>query len=93
MSRLRCGQGSDSDGRDLLYAGPSQHAGPHHSTALMEHVLAGARLDRVDGEGSRCNGPTRSRSQDVTVGGWVTIRGRQTTLTDLLGGRFCTLPL
>ena len=56
-------------------------------------VLAGARLDRVDGGGSRCNGPTRSRSQDVTVGGWVTIRGRQTTLTDLLGGRFCTLPL
>ena len=48
-------------------------------------MLAGARLDRVDGEGSRCNGPTRSRSQDVTVGGWVTIRGRQTTLTDLLG--------
>jgi hypothetical protein len=30
-------------------------------------VLAGARLDRVEGGGSRCNGPTRSRSQDVTV--------------------------
>ena len=46
-------------------------------------MLAGARLDRVDGGGSRCNGPTRSRSQDVTVGGWVTIRGRPTTLTEL----------
>ena len=33
---MRCGRSSDSDGRDLLYAGPVQHAGPHHSTALME---------------------------------------------------------
>ena len=30
-------------------------------------VLAGARLDRVDGEGSRWTGPTRSRSQDVSL--------------------------
>ena len=45
-------------------------------------MLAGARLDRVDGEGSRCNGPTRSRSQDVTVGGWVTVT-IQTRLTEL----------
>ena len=36
MSRLRFGRSSDSDGRDLLYAGQVQHAGPHHSTALME---------------------------------------------------------
>ena len=73
MSRLRCGRSSDSDGRDLVYAGPGQHAGPHHSTALMEQgelqreVPAGARLDRVEGGGSRRTGPTWSRSQDVTV--------------------------
>ena len=36
MSRQQCGRGSDTDGRDLLYAGPVQHAGPLHSTALME---------------------------------------------------------
>ena len=36
MSRLWCGRSSDSDAQDLLYAGPVQHAGPHHSTALME---------------------------------------------------------
>ena len=30
-------------------------------------VLAGARLDRVDGRGSRWTGPTRSRSQDVPL--------------------------
>ena len=30
-------------------------------------VLAGARLDRVDGGGSRWTGPTRSRSQDVPL--------------------------
>ena len=46
---------------------------------------AGARLDRVEGGGSRWTGPTRSRSQRCTVGGWVTIRGRPTTLTELLG--------
>jgi hypothetical protein len=36
MSRLRCGRSSDSDGRDLRFAGLVQHARPHHSTAPME---------------------------------------------------------
>ena len=30
-------------------------------------VLAGARLDQVDGGGSRWSGPTRNRSQDVPL--------------------------
>ena len=30
-------------------------------------VLAGARLDRVDGGGSRWTGPTRNRSQDLPL--------------------------
>ena len=85
MSRLRCGRSLDSDGRDLLYAGPVQHAGPHHSTALMEQERGAGRgavgsgrwrritVDRADSEPEpRC-----------TVGGWVTIRGRPTMLTEL----------
>ena len=36
MSRLRCGRSSDSDGRDLRFAGLVQPARPHHSTAPEE---------------------------------------------------------
>ena len=95
MSRLRCGRSLDSDGRDLLYAGPVQHAGPHHSTALMEQERGAGRaavgsgrwrritVDRADSEPEpRC-----------TVGGWVTIRGPTDKINGTIPGRFCTLPL
>ena len=36
MNRLRCGRSSDSDGRDLRFAGPVQPAKQHHSTAPVE---------------------------------------------------------
>ena len=36
MSRLRCGRSSDSDGRDLRFAGLVQPARQHHSTAPEE---------------------------------------------------------
>ena len=36
MSRLRCSQNADSDGRDLRFAGLEQHAGQHQSSTLME---------------------------------------------------------
>jgi hypothetical protein len=88
MSRLLCGQSSDSDGRDLLYAGPVQHAGPHHSTALMGQ-------ERGAGWGAAGSGRRRRITVDradsepeprCTVGGWVTIRGQSTILTELCSG-------
>ena len=58
MRRLRCGRSSASEGWDLLYTGPVQHVGLHHSTALLEQ-------ERGAGRGAA--GPTRSRSQDVPL--------------------------
>ena len=88
MSRLRCGRSSDSDGRDLFYAGPVKHARQHHSTALMEQERGAGQgavgpVDQVDGGGSRLTGPTRSRSQDVPLEVGSRYGGRPTRLTEL----------
>ena len=88
MSRLRCGRSSDSDGRDLLYAGLVQHARQHYSTALMEQGerCRPGRLDWVERPRRLRITADRADSEPeprCTVGGWVTVWGQQTILTEL----------
>ena len=69
MSRLRCGPWTRMAG---IYYTLDRYNMLGRITRLprwsRRDLLAGARLDRVDGEGSRWTGPTQSRSQDVQLG-------------------------
>ena len=85
MSQLLCGWSSDLDGQDLLYAGPVLHAGPHHSTAPMEQERGAGRGTVGSGRWRRITVDRADSEQEprCTVGGWVTILGRPTRLTEL----------
>ena len=73
MNRLRCGRSSDSDGRDLRFAGHGRYNLQGNITRLppwgKERDFGQARLDRAEGGEPLRTGPGRTMSQDVPLEG------------------------
>ena len=85
MSRLWCGPELGLGWPGSTLAGSVQHAGPHHSTALMEQERGASQGAVGSGRWLRITVDLADLEPEprCTVGGWVTIRGRPTRVTEL----------